>query len=97
MSLDDEIKQALEENIDLSEEEYQKLQEKADAQTERHGVKGTAPVSESRRHKRLQSNYYGISIKILMNILASLDTIVEQQENIVKILGDMNNGKRVDE
>lgn len=87
-NLDEEIKQALEENTNLSKEEYEALQRKADNQTANHGVQGKAPVSESVRHKRMQSNFYGINVKILMNVLASLDTINEKLEEISKKMGD---------
>ena len=97
--MDKEIEKALHANVDLPDEEYEKLTEQADQSTERHGVKGKAPVSEAKRHKRIQSNFYGTSVNIGMQILSALANV----ETLLKLIAqklyseEVNNGKRNDE
>ena len=73
--MENEIKQALENNVDLSKEEYAELNKKADVSTKSHGVEGRAPISEALRHKRIQTNYYGSSLNVGMQTLAALSNI----------------------
>ena len=42
--MENEIKQALENNVDLSKEEYAELNKKSDVTTKSHGVEGRAPI-----------------------------------------------------
>lgn len=81
--LDIEIKNALNENVNLTKEEYKEKIEKADKATEGHGIAGDAPVDEETRHKRIQSNYYGISLNFLSCILSAMEqqTILMAQQN----------------
>lgn len=77
MSKMKDIMQALENNVDLPDEEYKALCEKADKVTASNGIDGKAPLTEARRHKRIQSNFYGMAINILSSIHAGL---CEQEE-----------------
>ena len=77
--LQDQILDALNKNVNLSEQEYKEKVIKADASTEAHGVEGKAPVSEKTRHKRIQSNFYGISL----NFLSCLLNAMEQQQILI--------------
>ena len=65
-----EVKEALLRDVDLSKEEYKGKNEKADASTKAHGVKGRAALTESTRHKRIQMNFYGSALNIMVGILA---------------------------
>lgn len=64
------IKEALEKDVDLSPEEYRAKNEAADANTKAHGVKGRAALTEGQRHKRIQMNFYGTVLNILVSLLA---------------------------
>lgn len=66
------IAEALTKNVDLTESEYRKLCENADKSTKAHGVSGRAALTESTRHKRIQTNFYGTCINILLSALAEL-------------------------
>lgn len=66
--LEENINAALNANVDLSKEEYAQKSAIADESTKVHGVKGKAPVSESVRHKRVQTNFYATALNILINI-----------------------------
>ena len=68
--LEKSIKEALEKDVDLSPEEYRAKNEAADASTKAHGVKGRAALTEGQRHKRIQMNFYGTVLNILVGILA---------------------------
>ena len=70
--LDEMIQNALNADVDLSEEEYKEKMEQADKSTEAHGMTGKAPLSEARRHKRIEMNYYGLSINYMANLLGEL-------------------------
>lgn len=91
-----EIEKALHANVDLPDEEYEKLTAQADQSTERHGVEGKAPVSEAKRHKRIQSNFYGTSVNIGMQILSALANV----ETLLKLIAqklyseEVNNDRR---
>ena len=78
------IKEALERDVDLSNEEYAEKMKKADKSTAAHGVQGKAPLSESARERRMRMNYYGTMLNIEMSILAALDELI----NNVKILNN---------
>ena len=68
--MQDMIKEALEKDVDLSPEEYREKNEAADASTKAHGVKGRAALTEGQRHKRIQMNFYGTVLNILVSLLA---------------------------
>lgn len=66
------IKEALEKDVDLSPEEYRAKNEAADASTKAHGAKGRAALTEGQRHKRIQMNFYGTVLNILVSMLAEV-------------------------
>lgn len=68
--MNNEIKTALEKDVDLTTEEYKAKIEAADKSTKAHGFEKKAPVSEAVRHKRIQSNFYGYSLNMLNALLA---------------------------
>ena len=70
--LEKEIKEALEKDADLSPEEYRAKNEAADESTKAHGVKGRAALTEGQRHRRIQMNFYGSTLNILVGILAEV-------------------------
>lgn len=66
------IKEALEKDVDLSPEEYRAKNEASDANTKAHGIKGRAALTEGQRHKRIQMNFYGTVLNILVSLLAEV-------------------------
>ena len=66
MNFKDQIEKALEQDADLTDDEYRLKDEKADAATKAHGQKKKAPISESKRFKRIQRNFFGLSINYLL-------------------------------
>lgn len=69
MNREELIEQALLKDVDLSPEEYREKNEKADKSTKTHGVKGRAALTEGIRHKRIQMNFYGTVLNVLMSLL----------------------------
>lgn len=81
--MNDEIKNALEDGVDLSDEEYRARTEKADAATRCHGFVERAPVSEAKRARRIQNNFYGTALNILCalySVAEEILTILREQE-----------------
>ena len=72
--LDIEIKNALNENVNLTEQEYKEKIIKSDEITAGHGATKKAPISEALRHKRIQSNFYGLSLNFLATMLGEMST-----------------------
>jgi hypothetical protein len=66
------INQALNRDVELSKDEYRAKCESADKSTAIHGVEGRAPLSEAVRHKRVQTNFYGTCLNVLLSALAEL-------------------------
>ena len=66
------IQNALLNDVYLTDEEYSEKILKSDQATAGHGMTNKAPVSEAKRHKRIEMNYYGISINYMANILGEL-------------------------
>lgn len=82
MNLQKQIEEALEKDVDLTDEEYRLKDEKADTVTKAHGQDTKAPISEAKRFKRIQRNFFGLSINYLACILSALDnsnTLLTQQ------------------
>ncbi len=79
------IDEALNRDVDLSASEYREKCELADKATAAHGVDGKAPVSESVRHKRMQSNFYGTTLNVMLSILAELSRTNELLSDIAMI------------
>ena len=82
---------ALNEDIDLSREEYAAKKERADQITAAHGIEGEAPLSEEERERRMRMNYYGSVLNVGMAILAALDDVANRittlNNNIVNLAG----------
>ena len=73
-NLDKQIEEALNKDVNLTEEEYKEKILKADKCTEAHGiVNKRVAVTEAVRHKRIQSNFYGIALNFLSSILAEME------------------------
>ena len=87
-NLEKEIKEALLRDVDLTEEEYRAKNEKADASTKAHGVKGRSALTESTRHKRIQMNFYGTALNIMVGILAE----VSETNRLLRIALTQKNG-----
>lgn len=71
-NLNEEVNKALMRDVELSEEEYREKNQKADASTKAHGVKGRTALTENTRHKRIQMNFYGTALNIMVGILAEV-------------------------
>lgn len=70
--LEQEIQMALMRDVNLSPEDYRAKNEEADESTKTHGVKGRAALTESVRHKRIQMNFYGTVLNVLVSLLAEV-------------------------
>lgn len=85
------IDKALNEDVDLSREEYAAKKARADEITAAHGVEGEAPLSEEERCRRMLMNFMGSMINITMALLASMDeannNLVTLNNNIVALAG----------
>ena len=76
------IKQALLANTDLTEEEYLEKILEADKATAGHGMTKKAAVKESTRAKRIQMNFYGITLNYIASLLgeiARMSALTERQ------------------
>lgn len=91
------IQDALLTDVNLSDEEYQKKILKADETTEAHGITAKAPVSEAKRHKRVEMNFYGLTINYLANILGEIVNtnriLMAQNEVLIKLIKEKDNGR----
>lgn len=74
-SIEEQVKQALNADLDLSEEEYKAKNSAADNTTKAHGVKGRGALTEAQRHKRMSMNYMGSSLNLQASTLAQLNYI----------------------
>ena len=72
MDKNEYIKNALNKDVELTAEEYKTKCMQADKSTKMHGVEGRAPISEALRHKRIQTNFYGTCLNVLLSALAEL-------------------------
>ena len=85
------IDKALNEDVDLSREEYAAKKARADEITAAHGVEGEAPLSEEERCRRMLMNFMGSMINITMALLSSMDevnnSLVTLNNNIVALAG----------
>lgn len=85
------IGKALNEDVDLTREEYAAKKARADEITAAHGVEGEAPLSEEERCRRMLMNFMGSMINITMALLASVDQVndnlVTLNNNIVTLAG----------
>ena len=95
--LNEKIKKALTQDVDLSEEEYAAKTIKADDTTKKHGVKGRASINESRRARRMAMNFYGVMLNTLVNIHATmLEQLAATHENNRLLATVINGGEDVD-
>ena len=74
--MNEEIKNALEDGVDLTDEEYRSRAETADRTTEIHGVDGEAPLDEEKRQRRIQTNFYGTALNILLAMYSAAEEIL---------------------
>ena len=92
--LDREIKEALNKDVDLTEQQYKDKVIKADEVTAGHGATKKAPVSEALRHKRIQSNFYGVSLNFLASLLNEMSTqtnlLVQQNTMLYALCKEKN-------
>lgn len=94
MTLKEQIENALTKDVDLTDEQYRLKDEKADTVTKAHGQRKKAPISEAKRHKRIERNYYGLSINYLACLLSALDnavTLLAQQNTMISALCQKEN------
>ena len=90
IDFEEEVNVALNENVELSKEEYAKKSVMADESTKEHGVEGKAPVSEALRHKRVQTNFYATALNVLVNLYQLTAEIADT----LKDLKELNDGAR---
>lgn len=75
MTIEEQVDKALNMDLDLTDEEIKKKFETADNITDKHGVVGKAPVSESKRLRRMTMNYYGTMLNVCANMLAGINSL----------------------
>lgn len=97
MNRNEVIEKALNEDVDLSREEYAAKKARADEITTAHGVEGEAPLTEAEREMRMRMNYYGSTLNIMMALLGAVDDLANRittlNNNIVQLAGgDVNVG-----
>lgn len=80
------IDEALGRDVELSAEEYRAKCLAADKSTVAHGTEGKAPVSEAIRHKRIQSNFYGIALNVMLSTLAEVSRTNELLSELVTMM-----------
>ena len=78
MTTEEIVEKALNEDLDLTREEYKEKKAKADAITAAHGVEGEAPLTEEERERRMRMNFYGSTINILMALLSAVDDLANR-------------------
>jgi hypothetical protein len=87
---DKDIEMALNADVELSEKEYAEKCAMMDESTKQHGVEGKAPLSEAKRHKRIQTNYYATSMNILINMY---QVLAEIAADLKELKNNGGNGK----
>lgn len=97
MNRNEVIEKALNEDVDLSREEYAAKKARADEITAAHGVEGEAPLTEAEREMRMRMNFYGSTLNIMMALLGAVDDLANRittlNNNIVQLAGgDVNVG-----
>lgn len=89
------VEKALNEDLDLTRDEYAEKKKRADEITAAHGVEGEAPITEEERERRMRMNYYGSTLNIMMAMLAAIDDLAERittlNNNILALGGIENN------
>ena len=87
------IDKALNKDVDLSADEYRAKCAAADLSTATHGVEGKAPISEAVRHKRIQSNFYGTVLNVMLSLLAELSQTTELLRGFIKLEVEKNDSR----
>lgn len=90
MNFEEEVKTALNADVELSRKEYAAKCAMMDESTKQHGVEGEAPLSEEERHKRIQSNYYATALNILINIY---QVVAEMAADVKELKDNGRNGE----
>lgn len=85
MTKQEMILKALNTNVNLSDEEYRKVLEKADNQTAINGATKLASRSETTRARRMHMNFMGSMLNIMLNIMVSLE---EQGKVLEQLLAE---------
>lgn len=89
MTIEEQVEKALNEDIDLSDEEMKKKHQEADKITKAHGVEGDAPIDEEKRLARMTMNFYGSILNVCVNLLGAvnnLEKLVYQQNAMIASL-----------
>lgn len=87
------INTALNRDVDLPAEEYRAKQAAADKATKTHGVEGRAPIGEATRHKRIQSNFYGTALNVMLSALAEISRTNELLAELITTVRGEHGGK----
>ena len=72
------IQKALDKDVELTEKAYREKCKEADKSTAAHGVEGRAPISEAVRHKRVQTNFYGTCLNVLLSELSQTNALLTE-------------------
>ena len=90
----EEIKKALTENTELTEQEYAEArQDTAETACAQVGVK-YKPLTEATKHKRIQSNFYGSAINFLLKESRDNETIIKLLTEIRDALKGVGDERR---
>lgn len=88
MTLQEQVNEALRENIALSNAEAKAKYEEADKITRAHGVRGKSSKDERKRLRRMTMNYYGTMLNVVCSLLSSVDYLTKMsQEQSVMLAG----------
>ena len=71
------IDAALNRDTELGTEEYRAKCKAADRSPAAHDIAGKAPISEAVRHKRIQTNFYGTALNVMLSLLAEISRMNE--------------------
>lgn len=93
MTLQEQIQTALNQDLDLTEEEYKEKMAKADKATAKHGIKGKAALTLATRYKRMSMNYYGTSLNLSASLLSAVDYNNKLLEHLIGLLTQGEKGE----
>lgn len=90
----EEIKKALTENTELTEQEYaEERQDTAETAANQLGVK-YRPLTEATKHKRIQSNFYGSALNFMLRGARDNQTIIKLLTEIRDTLKGVKDERR---